>query len=211
MGFTFKVETSGSGQDEFDHGDDQSKQESTPFVRDNSDNKLFTRIQVKDISSIINENTIGIYDADTLIYQTCSNMETKFIKVKDKSTGEEVELPNITTFKGLGKKVKPSSWLGLQNVDRELQGLPLLTPEDFEVTDHQKLKFDEAKSTEQVKIQVLMKLKQVRQQFGVPKIQMILGEGDTFRNKLPLCRPYKGNRTKSLRPLLLKKMRLWAV
>lgn len=208
MTFKFKVETANTTQDDYE---ESPQKEDKPFERDNSDNKLFTNIQVKDISKYIDENTVGIADSDMLIYQACANMETKFIKVKDKFTGEEVELSNITTFKGAGKNIKPSSWLGLKNVDREIQGLPPLTPDDFEVTNHQKLKFDEDKSIEQAKIQILLKLKQVRLQFGIPKIQMMIGQGDNFRNKLPLCRAYKGNRTESARPLILKQVREWAV
>lgn len=210
MSFTFKVETSSATQDEFDYEEPTEKVDK-PFVRDDSDNKLFTRIQIKDISSYINSDTIGIYDADTCIYQSCANMENKYIVAKHKTEPVEVELPNISTFKGQTKKIKPSSWLGLQNVDRELQGLPLWEVDDFEVTNHQRLKFDEAKSIEQAKIQILMKLKQVRLQFGIPKIQMIIGQGDNFRNKLPLCRAYKGNRVESARPLILKQVREWAV
>lgn len=182
------------------------------WVRDDSDNKLFTSIQVKDITSLIHEGTVGIYDADTLIYQACANMETKFIVIKHKTEDVTEELPNISTFKGLGKKIKDTSWLGLRNVDRELQGLSAWCVGDFEIEDGQRLKYDsEEKAIEQAKIQIHLKLKQVRKQFRIPKIKLVTGEGSNFRHELDLCRPYKGNRKETSRPLILKQVRAWAV
>lgn len=209
----FKINTGGSGKDSQDYKDkDVVTQKDEVFVRDDTDNKLFTSIQLKDISKIINDQTIGAYDADTLMFTAASNVETKFVTVrnkKDKSITEQ--LKNITTFKGAGKKIGANSWLGLQNVDRELQGLDPWCVDDFEVEAGQALKYDHAKSLEQAKMQVYLKLKQVRLQFGIPTIKVILGEGDNFRHELDLCRPYKGQRSAALRPLLLKEIREWAV
>ena len=41
---------------------ENDQKESKPFVRDDSDNKLFKEIQVKDISGIITEDCVGGWD-----------------------------------------------------------------------------------------------------------------------------------------------------
>lgn len=189
------------------------EKEDKPFVRDDSDNKMFPQIQVKDIKEITTEDCNAAYDADTLIYQACSNVENKFIRVthkEDKNLTEE--LKNITAFRGMGKKIAPKSWLGAINTERELEGLEPYTADDFEVEEAQKLKYDtEAQAIERAKIAIFTKLKDIKQQFGINKITLVLGEGDNFRHELPLCRKYKGQRKPSARPIILDKVRKWAV
>ena len=184
------------------------------YKRDLSDNKLFKEIQVEVGSGLITDETIGCWDYDTPIYKIASNLENKFITVTcktDKTITEE--LKGIVPFKGRSStKVSEGSWLGLLNVERKVAGLPELTPEDFDIVAGQRLKYeDEEKAMEQAKIVLYKGIKKVKKQFGLSKIKLLLGEGDTFRNKLPTCRPYKGERAKSLRPLLLKKLRKWVL
>lgn len=186
--------------------------ENKPFERDNSDNKVFPEIQVKDISTIITEDCVGMLDSDTPIYQICSNLENKFIKVTHKKDDSiTAVLDGIREFKGLGKKISPQSWLGARNVERELENLPHLKVEDFNIEAGQELKMDKDKAIETAKIQIYGKLKNIKNQFNIPKITMVLGEGDNFRHKLKLCRPYKGNRSETLRPLILKEIRQWCL
>jgi hypothetical protein len=191
---------------------DESKKEERPFIRDTSDNKIFKSIQVKDISTITNKDTVGVWDFDTALWKAAANMENKFIRVtlkEDKSVAED--LKGIQVFKGLGKKIGENSWLGTQNVDRELQGLPLWSPEDFDIEEGQTLKFDKDKCLEQAKIQIHTQMKKIRLQYGLSKIKVAIGEGDNFRNELDLCRPYKGQRNPAARPLILKDLRKWVV
>jgi hypothetical protein len=186
-------------------------EEEKPFVKDDSDNKLFPEIQVKDITSLITEDCIGVYDADTLVWKACANMEKKFIKVTHKSEGWFETLDGIKMFKGLGKGIKDDSWLGRKNLERELEEKPLYSLDDFHIEDMQELKMDRSKAIEQCKVQIFMKAKQVRKQFRIPKIMFVLGEGDCFRANLDLCRPYKGNRKDAARPILLKEIREWVI
>lgn len=190
--------------------ENDGKQEK-PFVRDDSDNKLFPEIQVKDITPIITDDCVGHFDFDTPVWKACANMETKFIKVKHKEGGWEEELKNISTFKGLGKGIKKGSWLDLKNVEREVEGKEPYKVEDFEVTDHARLKMDRDKAIDQAKVQIYMKLKQLRQQFRIPRIKVHLGSGKCFRHDLDLVRPYKGNRKETSRPLILDEIRDWVV
>lgn len=193
---------------------EEGVKEEPVFERDESDNKLFKEIQVKDPweRGIIRKETVGVWDFDTPIYRISQTMENTFIRVICKNDESiSADLKGVTEFKGRGKKISESSWLGRLNLEREVEGLEILTEEDFTVEEHQKLKYDEEKAMEQAKILVYKKIKSIRQQYQLPKIKLLLGEGDTFRNKLPTCRPYKGNRKDTLRPLLLKKLRKWLV
>jgi hypothetical protein len=202
-GFSKKVNSTSNEQVE------GTVKKEVPFVRDESDNKLFKSIQVKNIQDIITEDCVGGWDFDGVIYRACANMENRLVRVVNEAEGINEVLPNVTTFKGRGKKVSETSWLGLLNIDREVEGKSLLTPEDFEITPFQELKMDEDKAIEQVKIQVFMKIKQVKQQFRIPNIKLLLGQGSSFRTDMDQVRRYKGNREETLRPLLLKKMRKW--
>lgn len=208
---SFKVDTKGSGKSNATYEQDDGREQEKPFVRDTSDNKIFPEIQIKDISKYIDENTVGKMDSDNMIYRACSNMETKYIEVQHNTEDVYIELKGIREFKGQTKLISSVSWLGVENEKRKIKKLPEWEVKDFTITPKSKLIMEYSKALEQAKIQVHKQLKDIRLQFGVPKIDMLLGEGGTFRNKLPLCKPYKGNRTEMLRPILLKDLRKWAV
>lgn len=182
------------------------------FVRDERDNKLFPQIQVRDITTLITDDCVAGWDFDGVVYRVASNMENRLIRIthKEDPTITEV-LPNITTFKGRSKKVSESSWLGLQNIERELKELPLWGEEDFGVESFQELKMEREKALEQAKIQIFQKVKQVKQQYRIPKVKLLLGEGTCFRADLDQCRGYKSGREDTLRPLLLKELREWVL
>lgn len=181
------------------------------FVRDESDNKLFPEIQVKDIRDIITDDCVGAYDFDGVVYRACSNLEKRLIKVTNVEEGIEEVLPNITTFKGRGKNISETSWLGLLNVKRIVDGKEELKAEDFVVEPFQELKMEKEKALEQVKIQIFMKIKQVKQQYRIPKVKLLLGSGSNFRNELNQVKMYKGGRQETLRPLLLDEIREWVL
>ncbi|AUR92275.1 coil containing protein [Vibrio phage 1.170.O._10N.261.52.C3] len=179
------------------------------FVREDSDNKLFPDIQVKDISGLITDDCVGVFDYDTPIFQACANMENNYITVVCEKEGINEEMATRTAFKGRTKKISENSWLGMLNMERDLAGKEPLEVEDFVITDGKRLKMEHDKALEQAKVQIYMNLKKVRQQYGISKIKIVLGEGDNFRNELDLVRPYK-DRKESARPLLLKELREWA-
>lgn len=185
--------------------------EEKPFERNMSDNPVFKDWQVDNLPDIITDDCIAYYDADTLFFQAASNQETKFIKVTHTEEGWSEELAGIKVFKGLGKGIKKDSWLWLKNLERETEGKEPYKLEDFSVEDCSKLNGEKDYCLEQAKIQVNMKLKRVRQQFGLAKIICVIGSGVNFRHSLPLCRLYKGNRKETAPPILLKELRQWAV
>lgn len=188
---------------------DDYQGKSTSVERDNSDNKLFKEIQVKDIREIITDYCIGVYDFDTPIYKACANMEVKSIVAKHITEGWEEEFTNITTFKGRGKNISKESWLGMKNLELEVEGKPLYKIEDFEISKKAKLKMDKEKAIEQVKIQIYKKIKDVKTQFRIPKVKVVIGGGKCFRHDLDLVRPYKGTRSSDDRPILLSEIREW--
>lgn len=185
------------------------KESEVVFKRDTSDNKLFPNIQVKDITPLITDDCIAHYDFDTPIWKASANLENKFITVTHKKEGWSEDFKNISTFRGMGKGIKPQSWLGMKNTERELEGKEPWALEDFEIENKAQLKFDYDKSLEQAKMQIYIKLKNVRQQFNIPRIRVHIGSGECFRHHLDLVRPYKGNRDESSKPILLKDLRSW--
>ena len=190
---------------------DQPLSEDKPFERDTSDNPVFKKYQVNHLKEIITDDCIAYYDSDTLYYQAASNQETKFIKVTHKVEGWVEELAGVKVFRGLGKGIKKDSWLWLKNLEREAEGKEPYTLEDFDIEDCSKLKGDKDYCLEQAKIQVNLKLKRVKKQFGLNNVVTVIGSGENFRHSLPLCRLYKGNREDTAPPILLKELRQWAV
>ena len=190
---------------------EESVKEEKPFERDESDNKLFPQLQVKDLSTVTDENTRWKLDADGIVYKAASTMENLYIVVKNKETGEEFELEGVEAFKGKGKTISENSWLGVENIKREAKKLEPYKVEDFEIEQKQRLKMSEDKALEQAQIMINMKLKGLRQQFNINNIDICIGGGECFRNSLATVEPYKGNRKDSLRPILLKKLREWVM
>lgn len=191
--------------------DNNSSYKPKPFVKDNSDNKVFKDYQIDDITPLITDDCIGIMDSDTMVYEACSNQERRFITITHKEEGWSEELAGVEVFRGKGKGIKPDSWLGRKNLERDVEGLEPYTLEDFEVEAGHVLKVSEDKAIKDIKIQIFTKLKTIRLQYNIPRIKVVLGEGRCFRNDLPLCREYKGKRKETLRPILLSKIRKWVI
>ena len=206
-GFTFKPNNVS-----YNTTEEKEQKQVKPFIRDDSDNKLFKDIQVNDITDIITQDCIGAWDFDGVVYRVCSNMENRLIKIKHKTLAIEEILPNVTTFKGRGKQISETSWLGIQNIQREVAGQKPFCVDDFEVTPFQELKMEHGKAVEQAKIQILLKIKQVKQQYRVPRVKLLLGGGTNFRvTDLNQAKLYKGSRQETLRPILLKDLRKWVL
>lgn len=181
------------------------------YIRDLSDNKLFKNIQVDDLSAITNDNTEWYLDGDGVVWKTCSSVETLYITVKNKTTGEEFDIDNITKFKGATKNISENSWLGIENVKRVAKGETPYTVEDFEIEQKSRLNFtSEDKAFEQAQIMLRTKLKNLREQFQIKNIKFCIGSGECFRHSLDTVELYKGQRSE-LRPILLKRVRQWVL
>ena len=228
------------------------------WTRDNRNNKLFAELQVKDISTITDENTIAVWDHDGIPFKSAGMVEDDYIVAievdpaltKKNNDGEfeytmieggvTREAKNVTEFWGVGKEVASNSWVGIQNIDREIEGLPLWTKDSFSIDNKKRLKtkFINSKTGERFKnpkrdengiiiegtgddpllklkveqdlsdvVEIMeMRIKEVREQWGIKNFLMCLGQGKVFRDELPLPQPYKGQRS-SLRPILLKEAR----
>lgn len=182
-----------------------------PFKKDLSDNKLFPQLQIDDISKVTDEKTRWKLDGDGIVWKSCSAVETLYITVECKEEGIKEDLDGVTVFKGRGKSISVDSWLGVLNVKREVKGLKPLSPEDFIVTEKNKLNYKtEDIAFEQVQIMIRTKLKNMREQFGINNIDFCIGDSGSFRDSLPLPEKYKGSRS-PLRPIMLKRARAWVL
>ncbi len=91
----------------------ETSQEEKPFTRDDSDNKYFPEIQVKDIRSIITEDCYGALDADTTVWKACANQEIKSIKATCSSVSKPVQPFRYTLISSSTSKVFISTFLRL--------------------------------------------------------------------------------------------------
>lgn len=190
----------------------QNKEKSTKFVKDTRDNTLFKELQVKDLSGITNKDTVMVVDFDGIVYKSCSMLDERYIKVTNKITEETFESSGITAFKGTTKEISINSELGVINTKREAEGLEPYKKDDFEIEDCVRpKKLPKGKNTlEEIQILIRTRLKELRKQFGVNKQLLILGEGESFRESIPLPKRYKSGRVKP-RPTTLKEIRKWCI
>ena len=105
--------------------------------RDNRDNKVFKSIQIKDITKVTDKNTIFVWDFDKYPFACASLVEDDYILATNAEDGQVIEGTNITNFWGAGNKVGANSYVGIENVKREIEGLPLWDKSSFTI-EHKK-------------------------------------------------------------------------
>lgn len=158
-------------------------------------------------------------DSDIMLYKSSSVAEERYCHVTHIPTGEEFEFKNKTTFKGTKKK-EVGGWLKEQiDLGKEYK------LEDFVMEDKQRLKpvlIDENSFPKRT-MQPLEFAKLVFKNYitsfkskagfveGVDKLVMYSGSGTSWREAYSHSKKYKGNRDDAIRPLLLDKLRDWAV
>lgn len=150
-----------------------------------------------DWKKYVRPETIVIIDSDQSSYQAASANERRTIKVTNKETQEILEFKTRTEFWGR-KKLSLGGWLADQNLQREVNGLPLYTKDDFIVEDVQ--------TPQDVRLclsNVKSKINHIMNHLGLTKYHCILGGSNNFRLKLPAPEQYKSNRDYSIRPLQL--------
>lgn len=171
-------------------------------------------------------NLVAIIDLDYVKYSTASVAEEVTIKVTHKASGNEKEFKNITEFRGRGKKI--GGWLG--DLNEERKDKKPFTLDDFEVEQIQRRKkvqtkeFLEYEALPQAKKKnieipeefytdeetlghILHSTKQMilkdLKALGTDKYEGFMGKGDSFRVGVSTLQKYKGNRDKTLRPLII--------
>lgn len=206
MTFKFEVELTGASQDEHDYSED------TPYTkrRVTVDNKYFTSIQVKDVSSILTDDCVLYIDSDTIPFMAASLQDDNYVVVSHPEWDEAREFKNKTEFKGASRTegvITQKSWLGIENMKRAATGKPEYKLEDFTITQNKRLKTDEQKCLKNIKGYIDEFIEAIKFQSGCDNVFCYLGSGDNHRHLLKLPKIYKGNRDEQARPLLLKQAR----
>jgi hypothetical protein len=205
----------------FNIGKENKEYEEVPeskFIRSRKDNTLMPSMQVKNLLEITTEGCINVIDSDSIAYKTSSSVEEDYIEVTNLKDGSVENFKNITEFKGNLRTegaIKPDSYLGILNVKREVAGKTPFTLEDFEVTPKKKLKFEKGVTIDGVKFKNSLAvckyymdewINAIKIQTQIPKVLLVLGQGENHRHDLKLPHQYKSSRT-GLKPLLLKEAR----
>lgn len=158
----------------------------------------------------------AIIDIDTLlIHAALAGQESKVL-VTHKSTGWQKEFKNQTEFFGHFKK-KDAGWLGEYNETKRAKGLPLVSPDDFEIETIVTKIADQI--TEEgnvitpeivVKGRLKNKIEAITKQSWCKDFKICFGTGTNFRYEIAQTQPYKSERPE--KPLLydvVKEYMLW--
>jgi len=161
------------------------------------------------------------FDFDFIIFDAVCIAEERFIKAKHIPSGREMEFKNKTELWGHHAK-KAGGWIAEQNKEA---GNDYWKPSDFEVVECQRPKPFKVKGVdpftkepnekydyfispwEGAKNVLDKKIKDICDKLGTNEYYGFTGSGKTFREDVATIIPYKGNRDKMLRPLLLDKMK----
>ncbi len=133
-----------------------------------------------------------IVDADTALFTAAKSVQEDYIVVKNKRTGVEREVKNITTWQGRSRKgdIDKESLLGF---DIDFYGLEL-TREDFEITQKVRLKADIENHLEEAEKQFAYFVRDIKDLRLADDYRLCLGGEGNFRYEAATILPYKGER-----------------
>ena len=135
-------------------------------------------------------------DNDTVLFRAAKSCQEDFIIVEHKQTGWQQRFEGVSKFYGLGKD-KNKGWIGEQNAKREGSGKPLISAQDFIITEHAEL--PKGKSKDQVIEEALTHIDfavgRIKKTMDAEDYQLgIAGNGKNWRFDHAHILPYKGNR-----------------
>jgi len=137
--------------------------------------------------------TTAHFDLDAIKYAAASAGESRTVKVTHKVSGRHISVPNRTAWYGHWKK-KEGGKLAEINKGRET---PFLV-DDFTYEDVQTPEpIENVLHTAKVMVEKAIK------ECGTSSAKYYIGKGDPFRVELSTLLKYKGQRSSSLKPLLL--------
>lgn len=137
-------------------------------------------------------------DYDQIAFQSSAAIEETKIQATHIPSGRTMEFKNVSTFWGRKKNSLEGSWLGDQNVMREVEGKRPFTREEFSI---EKIQIAPEKS--HALYAAKTKVNTICEHLGIENYFGVLGSGETFRHELSLPKKYKSNRDDKPRPLLL--------
>ena len=136
---------------------------------------------------------ISVWDYDFIKYTVGAACEKRNISVKHNTTGNTKTFKTRTDFWGHHLK-KEGGWLAEQNVGKDTPWLV----SDFTISDVQ-----EPEPVSFALSTVKNYISRVNDQIGAESYYGYIGKGDSWRVERSTILKYKGNRTDTLRPLLL--------
>lgn len=132
-----------------------------------------------------------IVDSDTALYQAARMVEEDYVIIKSKLTDFEMEFKNKTTFQGTARKGDVGGelkrWCDFLGVSRNR--------EDFEITQHVRLKPDIDNHLEEAEKQFAYFVKGIKDLNVADDYKLCLGGKSNFRYEAAKILPYKGSRT----------------
>lgn len=142
-----------------------------------------------------------LIDVDTLIFHAALAGQESSVIVRHKRTGWERSFKNKTLFQGHHSK-REGGWLAELNQSKAEKGLPVVSPDDFEITPITNL-IEEQCSLEDgrvitgeavVKGRFKSKIQAILNQPWCKDIKICFGVGENFRYDIAQTTPYKQNR-----------------
>lgn len=148
----------------------------------------------------------AIIDVDTLIIHAALAGQEASVLVKHKATGWTKTFKNKTLFQGHHTK-REGGWLGELNAEKALKGLPLVSPDDFEITpivtkieDQYTQNGSIITAEAVVKGRFKNKIEAITKQDWCGDYRICFATGRSFRYDIAQTQPYKSKRPE--KPLL---------
>lgn len=131
------------------------------------------------------KETVVLVDGDVLAFRAAAGNEERSIEVLHTPTGKTKTFTNRRNLKARLKEKFPENWADKLK--------------DYEISDVQT-----ASDISFCCYTIKQRLKKLKEVFDADRVELYLDGGNNFREKLPLPKKYKGNRSNSIRPVHLE-------
>lgn len=155
----------------------------------------------------VNKFQTHFVDGDTILYQSAAVLQTNFILVTHKTSGNSKRFKGVTDFKGRKRK-ELGGWLGERNVERIEKDLTPFTLEDFNIEEMSEIS-GEFESVEEAVLSGMnlidFTIGSIKKVMDADDYKFCIGGEGNYRNEASHQVEYKGNR--GPKPLLFKELR----
>ena len=133
-------------------------------------------------------------DWDSPLFRAAKGVQQDYVEVKHIKSGNVKEFENKTKFYGHWKK-KAGGWLAAQNEEREAAGKPLMSPDDFEITECARLHPEIHNHLEEAMNSFDFSVGRLKKSVDAEEYKLVIGGEGNFRYEAAKQAPYKGGRT----------------